>query len=126
VDQPEGLLGARKRLSVVLGLAQDCAQLQPQLTLKFESSVALSQIFGLHEARLFKHLERLLEVVGALIKHGELLEAHRHVVARDELYRLVARARLQIDDFQHALCLLEKHKSLFVLVTLSEVVGCVG
>lgn len=86
VDQPKGLLCTSQRLCVVLGLAQNGAQLQAQLTLKFEPSIALSQVFCLHEAWLFKHLEGLLEVVGALIKHGQLLEAHGHVVARDELY----------------------------------------
>lgn len=122
VAQLHTFFGPRQRLRVVLGLAEDGAQLEPKLALEPVAPVSTGQTVVVHELGALEHFEALFQVGRALFEHAELLKTHRHVVARDELDVLVASARLQIHDLQHTLRLLEKHQRLLVRLSLDEVV----
>jgi hypothetical protein len=74
---------------VVLSLTQNGAKLQSQFAFKSQTPIPGTQGFSGHKSFLFEHFQTLFQVGGALIQHRQLLETHRHIVARDEGNALV-------------------------------------
>ena len=110
---------------MLLRLTEDGAQLQPEFALETHAAIPGRQLSGGHKAVLAQHVDALLQVLRAVVQHRQLLKAHRHIVAGDELNVLVALRSVQIHYFQNAFRLLEQNEGLLVLVSHCKVVGAI-
>ena len=120
VAESHTVLGVVHGLGVLLRLAQDGTQLEFELALHVHLFHPLRNVNVFEEVGLVEHLDGLLQVNDALLKHAELLEAHRHVVIGNVREVLVPLTVLQIDHLENTLSFLQKHVSLFVLVLFDE------
>ena len=111
---------------MVLSLAEYCAQLQTQFAFKSQAAIPGCESVRGHKSLWFEHFKTLLQIGGALIQHAQLLKAHRHVIARNECDEFIARWRLQVDDLEDTLRLLQQHKCLLELIPQREVISGIG
>ena len=110
---------------MILSLAENSAELQPQLALNLQSSVPLCEASSWHKLVVFKHFEALFQVLSTFFKHAKLLKAHSYVVEGDKCDVLVSGRSFKVYNFQDSLSFLQQYKRLLELFPDSKVVGCV-